>query len=557
MCLQPNTKLLQRRRTQIRLAQRAYRQRKETTIASLNQRVRALQKTIEQMNQGLMNFQQKAMFSGIQNWSPALTEELQTVKSRFSELALKDAALDNEDDEQVLKDGTENRPANKKRRSGSEQDAEDYAAKKTNPNHQTSAGQQQLNSPQLLQSFSPSPKSMWGYDMIYEAAQGQHEDYDASTSAYPSLTHSQPPAVSTSTMSGLTRAGGGDEYFEENPTQALLAANTFKPQSHDEVDSRFMQFFQIGNIGPAEDFQIPTNPIGKSLPLPPTLSFQEQTFARRLLRRAYEHALRLFNDPNADQEEINRMCKFTFCWTNREMMLKHLQRMVQSSSAGTLELWTAPQLHIGGSGLHYPRNSLDVKNPPPSWWKNRAPVGPWPLWQAETPKDPSMSIEQVVESIGYGGEWFDASDVEQYLREKGIHLDGNSSVVEIKAVEDIPPLSSPSEDSIDSSGGPTSPHHEEPLFNDESTLMQSSINFWDTTLNPSSLIDPNMNFSFAEDTTSKQRHLGAPWNTNDFLGPMPRAPKFSARKVVDVEKFIDSAFLEFIISTKESRSLIF
>ena len=48
----------QRRRTQIRMAQRAYRQRKESTLDELRKRVSDLTNTIELMNKSFLDFQQ-------------------------------------------------------------------------------------------------------------------------------------------------------------------------------------------------------------------------------------------------------------------------------------------------------------------------------------------------------------------------------------------------------------------------------------------------------------------------------------------------------------------
>src|SRR5262249_5897750 len=56
--------------------------------------------------------------------------------------------------------------------------------------------------------------------------------------------------------------------------------------------------------------------------------------------------------------------------------------------------------------------------------------GPSPLVIPETPRS-EESISEMLEAIGFGGEWFDAHDVEEYLKTKGIALDGHSSFVEV------------------------------------------------------------------------------------------------------------------------------
>ena len=79
--------MIQRRRTQIRLAQRAYRQRKETTISGLNGRVTTLEKTIEDMHKTFLEFNDRAIAAGIQKGAPALAGHLKSTAERLSELA--------------------------------------------------------------------------------------------------------------------------------------------------------------------------------------------------------------------------------------------------------------------------------------------------------------------------------------------------------------------------------------------------------------------------------------------------------------------------------------
>lgn len=79
--------MIQRRRTQIRLAQRAYRQRKETTISGLNGRVASLEKTVDDMHKAFLEFNERAIASGIQKGAPVLAGYLKSTAERLSELA--------------------------------------------------------------------------------------------------------------------------------------------------------------------------------------------------------------------------------------------------------------------------------------------------------------------------------------------------------------------------------------------------------------------------------------------------------------------------------------
>lgn len=77
----------QRRRTQIRLAQRAYRLRKEGVISSLNRRVADLEKTVDEMSRTFLAFNDEAMSSDILAGHPGLARQLRHATERFLALA--------------------------------------------------------------------------------------------------------------------------------------------------------------------------------------------------------------------------------------------------------------------------------------------------------------------------------------------------------------------------------------------------------------------------------------------------------------------------------------
>lgn len=76
-----------RRRTQIRLAQRAYRHRKETTISALKKRVLDLQSTIDQMNKTFLNLHDNLIESGITTTHLAVARQLKRATEDFVTLA--------------------------------------------------------------------------------------------------------------------------------------------------------------------------------------------------------------------------------------------------------------------------------------------------------------------------------------------------------------------------------------------------------------------------------------------------------------------------------------
>ena len=77
----------QRRRTQIRLAQRAYRNRKETAIQTLEKKVSSLQDSNEEMSRAFMSLYDAAVAQGLLVSAPSFGRELQATTERFVALA--------------------------------------------------------------------------------------------------------------------------------------------------------------------------------------------------------------------------------------------------------------------------------------------------------------------------------------------------------------------------------------------------------------------------------------------------------------------------------------
>lgn len=95
----PNS--LQRRRTQIRLAQRAYRNRKENAIQTLEQKVQDLKDTNEEMSNVFMQLHDFAMATGALDRNPELGRQLRITTERFLALARKaseDGSTNKDDD---------------------------------------------------------------------------------------------------------------------------------------------------------------------------------------------------------------------------------------------------------------------------------------------------------------------------------------------------------------------------------------------------------------------------------------------------------------------------
>ena len=298
--------------------------------------------------------------------------------------------------------------------------------------------------------------------------------------------------------------------------------------------------------------EAPFPSLNEPLPPPVTYSFQESSFARRLLRSTVEAAVRLLTDPNSRREDIFRFCRFTFTWVTRARCLAKLKSLLATTTRESLEIWAAPQWHLGGSGLHYPRSGLDVGSFPPPGWTAREPMGPRRAMNVETPLDPSLDINAIVKLMGLEGDWFDSNDVEQYLRTKGVFLDGQSNWAEVElALEPNPSTTdSPVGSSGNSSGGPQSPHNPSPALNN-ALLQQVDTEYWSNEnaarFNPSDTVT-GVPFTETPSFNHKSLNSTATFHANVFSYNVSNTG-YENKVFLDVEKFIRSWFHSLFLST--------
>lgn len=485
-----------------------------------------LEQIIEEMNQVFSTFFEKLTPADFQCFNPAVSRELRETATRLSSLARKSREVWDIEEADV---SHQEPPGN------SEMVAYSFGIE--GPAH-GDLGQQNIQGHQQASVFNQTHDSVPSAE--FATTYPANSDSIDQSIAAENAEGSSLAALNPTGMSDVfLPPSSNDLNLVQYPPTLSRGLDSQNP-NQDPASWRFLQQFRVEFPDPVSQMQNLLPPPEVSLPPPWTFSFQESTFARRLLRRAHEYMLKMLTTPG-NEEELNRYCKLSLRWTKREKVIKHLGNMVSKSTTDSLEYWGAPQLHIGDAGLHYPRDSLD-KNcpPPPPWWENKVPMGPYPPFDAELPKDPSLTIEQIVEQIGFGGEWFDASDVEHYLRIKGVHLDGNSSVVEIKNLDEVPSISSPNTSSTISSGGPSSPRFDQPLISENQVLPGGSEEYWNGSVKYPVMGDPTIDLPFTD--------MGVERSTSNFTVDMGATAGSSGlvyskvpppRKIIDVEKFIE------------------
>ena len=453
-----------------------------------------LERTISEMNQTFNAFKDRAASSALQSIQPELAQDLQNVALRFGSLASSTASnrsLETPAEEAYILSSL-NYYQGGDRESFSTAMKPDAQRPKAVPYH--------FNATQSHDGLAPAP---WGY--TFSAVPDEHEQLDAEK---------------VTKDVGTNRSGAEPIKMDGQPMKSTDQYLVNFPVTRDLI-------------------QLST----ERLAPPSTYSFRESTFARRLLRAAYERAYRVMSDPHRNAQIIQSMCRFTFCFSNPTNVMDWVQKMASATTDDSLELWAAPQLHLGNAGLRYPRTSLDGADPPPSDWANRAPMGPQLSVLAETPVPDSMSMTEIIEMVGFQGEWFDPNDVEHYLKSKGLFLSEQSSWAELN-VDAVPSLEAPAVPTLDSpnsSDADTDPPSPTDGFAAAmGGLASQDYEYpWDgvvtETLATTSSGGPIQGLQAPSDLKASSSSETLPYFYDGYA-----FPNLNMRKIVDVDKFVSS-----------------
>ena len=174
-------------------------------------------------------------------------------------------------------------------------------------------------------------------------------------------------------------------------------------------------------------------PLNTSAPY--TYNFQETTFARRLHRATLENAFRLISNKSTPPHDIQRAFRFVLTFSNRDRMARRFQEMLRRRAGETLEWGNVPFVNIGGASLHYPKHDADGRPYyPQNLIEPSRVVVPIPHTPDSENQQKYTSVDEMFTALGFDGTWFDPYEVDQYLRENGLHLNPGSSYIDIDPV---------------------------------------------------------------------------------------------------------------------------
>ncbi|KAM0498388.1 hypothetical protein D7B24_008210 [Verticillium nonalfalfae] len=417
-----------RRRTQIRLAQRAYRNRKETAIQTLEKQVEELKQNNEQMSNAFMRLYDYAVADGLLESLPEFGRQLQATTETF--LAI--ARSSSEDKQPPAGPGHDSEEGNTgSPGSGSEKRRNVSGSPDVSAAHEhTNAGQPILMAGLIVHH---EPEASFDEPAESDVSVWRHNTLKAASS-------SSAPAYEIVTQPTVHNASFPFGTSSSPPAETLAASTTL--------------LFPTPNPGLSGHLTLAPGGV-PALSSPPSLSYQERTFGRRLQRRAVEQAVRLFSMPNPPPEAVAGVFGFCLLFESRERIIERLANCLSVNQRETLSNWRHPFLHLGGAGTFFQDlNELDSVSLETDMKEKGAglehgrpgPTRPRPLVGNEGTEEPNRSkiardsnfgpgpwspaVEETrdlrvdhrlrISSPGFEGDFFDCDEVEWYLQQRGI-----------------------------------------------------------------------------------------------------------------------------------------
>lgn len=166
----------------------------------------------------------------------------------------------------------------------------------------------------------------------------------------------------------------------------------------------------------------------KSEPSPPrSYAHAEFSFSRRVHRTTLERVLSLLTSTDHLKEQRKRsVFGFALMYYSTEDLEGCVRTSLSASTKDSLQNWHSPFLHIGGSGTHYP--SQDNWEPPPKFSAGYS-MGPFPPAATHAKEFLTENMECTLH--GFKGCFFDANDVEGYLKARGLDIPPTADFVAV------------------------------------------------------------------------------------------------------------------------------
>ncbi|KAJ4393511.1 hypothetical protein N0V93_002723 [Gnomoniopsis smithogilvyi] len=378
-----------RRRTQIRLAQRAYRSRKENAIQTLENEVKVLQETNEEMSAAFLKLHNFAVSQGILERAPAFAQELQSTTEKILMLA-----------EKSSESGPESsRAASNRNDAGPSKRSSEKQPEKSIFSEAVEAPTPTMGNP------------IWGYTFDNQTQMNPAPDVSGV---------SQPPE----SQFAITQA----PLDYENITMPTLdnASFLFDPTARGSFFAQgAMRSVQDQNVTP--NITPPAFSPSASLPMPQTMAYVEATFGRRLQRSTMEFACRLSTTPNPPNDRFAKVFGFCLLFESIEQIRTRLHKGLEKTRQESLNNWRVPFWALGGIGEHQvgvqqpdrPVGNQGTADVAKHAFGTNFAMGPFDAGTTEA-RDRQLDTTMRIMLPGFQGDFFDPDEVELYLQSRGV-----------------------------------------------------------------------------------------------------------------------------------------
>lgn len=385
--------------------------RKETTISSLKKRTTELKNIIDDMHATFSRFSDDAALVKLPSLSEHLAARLHETEQTFSLLREKSRACFDEAGDSLDKPG---------KRSESPSDSTDSAGSPSKK-RRVNRGAEVDKSSSSPAKDSKAGASAWGYEILYDAT--GPADSDAS--------------VLLQNLAGPEEMPELDVLWSDIPSLGSVAHAPDGDVDRVEVDPRQGQICQAvptaRSLIAFSDAEDRGAVHVQSLKAPYSYAHRESSFARQLHRTTLETACHLIQERKLHPGLFRK--KFQLCqpYGDGDKILEKIIETLRRPSTESLDWRDHPLQHLGGAGTHFMRRPASGASSPSDKAPGPAAIGASELAALMNSASSADTTGKPLSIAGFEGEWFDASDVEGYLEERGIHFEPGSKAVALQA----------------------------------------------------------------------------------------------------------------------------
>ncbi|KAF4972104.1 hypothetical protein FSARC_1244 [Fusarium sarcochroum] len=491
----------ERRRTQIRLAQRAYRNRKDTAITTLEDKVKELEDANESMGKEFMNFFDFVLSQGMLEGAPEVARRLNDTTRKFLSFTRKSA-------EDPSRDDLYETPAPIQEQS--------RAPIQSPERHKSSSGTSNSPSEEFI---APNPPAFSAAPQEKHLATPQRVDASIRQQATPPL--NLPYVI-------ITMPTSENASFPVYDTQTPVALD----------HNPFLQSPFPG------------------VPSPSSYASHERSFGRRLQRATLEAGLRLASMNNPPPHRYAQVFGFCLLFEPRESIIRRMSSTLARVSQESLFVWRFPFTNLGGTGTFFPNNGETGNYPGMGANGSALPIGNQGLAQpmkpaemtgfsmgpfdptTESARDDRIDARMRMMHKGFEGDFFDADEVEKYLRQRGVVIPPNvdfiDAEIDMGSFEESPDLTGMAGSGNGFFGAQQAPAASQGLYMPPQEPPSEAPNMW----------QGNIPTSLAANTSSMTpASLMAPTMGPDMGGLLPASgPTNPGQFSTGIGSFIDTSY---------------